>query len=588
MIVRLPAVPESDFPAALVVSRLLESEDSPLALALAARSLPAPETGLEIAGGFSALRIHVACPDSLAGDCGEVPSLVRALADWRPDPASVEKAKTSFLSSEALDREMFHFYVMARGEAIALHGERYLEQVSDGVARVGAKDCARVLEKCFREPRWNACLVNAPERGGPPRGAAAETGAVETLPGGGVGAASRRPGSSAAAVHLAFRGRACAVDGRAPGLVELLMTVLEISPAGKALVRDLEALGARVAFGDNPYVPQDDYLLSPAFAFIRLEAPATRIAEAARLLGRFLAADAVSDEALAEARTALMGELGMRSGSPFYMMRGSMMKALFADHPFASPVFPPPPSMAGATADDLRSLRARFFAQGNVVATIVSPQGGEEARSILEGLVEGLPPGPAIECPALPDSAAPGLVEKKTRKEGAYLAACWFVRSASPAETAAAMVAGEILGRRMQLVLREKLGLAYSIDCGVSPLPGGAVIMAYLGTGAGRLDEARAALEGEIRGLAARSPGDEEIAIARNRLLGRRSRSELSSVNGAYALGLDVVLGDAAEPAALASAIAGTPRGSVVAVIKRSFVWERAVEIRLVPEKQSP
>ena len=589
MLVRLPAVPERDFPAACIAARLVAGEDSPLSRALAERSLRDCETSLETAGGFSALRIHVACPESLLSVCGDLPALVRALADWKPSPDAVEKATTAYLAAEALDREMYHFYIMSHGEAIALHGGRYLEQISEGVSRVGAKDCARALERYFREPQWNACVTGGRgAEGAPPDAPPPAAAAYELLSGGGVAGAARRPGSAAAAIHLLLRGRSCAGEGGEPGLVELLMTLFEVSPGGVSLANGLETLGARVAFGDNPYVPQDDYLLSPAFAFVRLEAPAGRIEEAAGLLGEFLSSDAITEDALVEARAALSGEIGMRSGSPYYTMRVSMMQALFGEHPYAAPLLPSRTALARATADDLRALRAAIFARGNVVATMVSPLERAGAMAVLAGLMERLPPGPAVACPAFPASAPPGPVEKPVRAEGAYLAAGWLVPTESALETAAASVAGEILARRMQRVLREKLGLAYAIDCSVSPLPGGAAVMAYLGTGAARLEEARAALEGEIRGLRERPPEDEEIATAKSRLSGKRSRSELSSVNGAYALGLGVLLGGDGAPVPLGPAVAAAPEAVVRAIVERSFVWERAVELRLVPEKRSP
>jgi len=589
MLVRLPAVPDRDFPAALVASRLVAGEDSPFSRALAERSLRAPETSVETAGGFSALRIRVACPESLLSACGEIPALVRALADWKPSPEEVEKAKAGFLASEALDREMYHFYIMSHGEAIALHGERYLDRISEGVRRVGARECARAFERYFREPQWNACVTRGATAESASRDAPPSTEAsYEPLPGGGVAGEARRPGSAAAAIHLLLRGRSCAGNGEEPGLVELLMTVLEVSPGGVSLASGLEALGARVSFGDNPYVPQDDYLLSPAFAFVRLEGPAERIEEAAGLLGEFLSGDAITEDALVEARAALSAETGMRSGSPYYALRAAMMQALFGDHPYAAPLFPSRPALARTTADDLRVLRAAIFARGNVAATMVSPLERAEAMAVLAGLVDRLPPGPAVACPPFPGPAAPGPVEKPVRAEGAYLAAGWLVPAESAIGTAAASVAAEILARRMQLELREKRGLAYSIDCSASPLPGGAAVTAYLGTGAARLEEARAALEAEIRGLRERPPDDGEIATAKSRLLGKRSRSELSSVNGAYALGLGVLLGGDGAPLPLGPAVASARDEDVRSIVERTLVWERAVEIRLVPEQRSP
>ena len=52
----------------------------------------------------------------------------------------------------------------------------------------------------------------------------------------------------------------------------------------RPLERNLTALGARLAWGDNPFIPYDDYLLSPAHSFVRLETPAGRMSAALNLL----------------------------------------------------------------------------------------------------------------------------------------------------------------------------------------------------------------------------------------------------------------------------------------------------------------
>ena len=595
MLLRMPRVGEKDFPAAMLFPRLLEADDSPLATALAARGLPAPEVGLEIASAFSALRIHVKVPDSLAEACRAIPAIVEGLSGWEPGEERLASAKTAFLASETLDREMYHFYIMSHGEAIALHGDAYREAIADGAARVRPKDCRRLLANASRgAPRWNACLVST--RGaaaGDARDAAGEAAghrhgpfiASTTAPGQGVWAGARREGSAAAAIHLLFAGRACLPGPASPGLVELLLTTLETSAAGRALADDFDRIGARVAFGDNPYVPQDDYLLNPAFAFIRLEAPAGSIAAAADELGRFLSTAAPTEADLDAARGALMGELGMRSGSPFYTMRGAMAKALFGEHPYAAPFLPPPPVMGKATIADLTALRGKLFARGNVIATIVSPLDDADARSILDALMSRFPPGEVSACPTASAPAAPDTIRRTIRKEGAYVAMGWYVPCPSTSETAAAIVAGETLARRMQLELREKRGLAYSIDCSVAPVPGGAVVTAYLATAAARLDEAREALGAEVRGLSERPPDDAEVSIARNRLVGKRSRSELSSANGAYALGFDLLLGGGAYRP-LNALIAGADPSTVRALVASGLARDRASLVELAPEKK--
>ncbi len=629
MLVPFPSVGEEAFPAALLVARMLEGESSPLAEAFKALSLPAPETGLEIHRGFAALRIHVgaAAPgDSARGAVDayrKIPAALEGLADWTPSAGEIDRARVSFLSGEMFDREMYHFYVMSRGYAIALHGARYLSQV-DAAAGVTAKECAAVIEKAFRPLRFNACLVEAksgrgepmpksgppgmpsgmpkmsgmpprtPKASGPPPGTSGAMPpaavsvhprpCIDSLPNGCTVAAVSRPGSPVAALHLMFRGRACAEGGPPTGLAELLVTLLENSVGGKALAEKLDALGARIQFGDNPYMPQDDYLLNPSFAFVRLEAPAKVMREASHLLLTYLLGFEVGGDDLDAAKQSLAREVGMRSTSSIYTMRTTMMEALFRNHPFAKPMFPPPGPLMRMPMADLTALRARIFTGRNLIATLVSPETAVDGCAMLKELLAGSPAGAAVECPSIPEPPPGGFVEKSIRKEGAYIAAGWLARTPAPSGTASLMVAGEVLSRRMQLELREKQGLSYSIECGVTPYPGGAAVIAYLGTGPQRIDAARASLEREIRGLVERPPDEAEIGIAKNRLLGKRGRSELSSINAAYALGFDLLLlGDLPyQPIREIVAVAAVE--DVRAAVVTFMAWDRAIVLKLVPE----
>jgi predicted Zn-dependent peptidase len=136
----------------------------------------------------------------------------------------------------------------------------------------------------------------------------------------------------------------------------------------------------------------------------------------------------------------------------------------------------------------------------------------------------------------------------------------------------------------MQLEMREKEGLAYSIECSGTPLPGGVVLMAYLGTGASKLDEARASLEREVRGLKEHAPDASEIEIVKSRLLGKRARSGLSSINEAYTLGFDVLLGGGAAFHSMNALIGAVTVEDVGSAIGAAMAWDRAVLLRLVPE----
>jgi zinc protease len=582
ILIPFPSVPERLFPASLLVARMLESDGSPLAAKLETLSLPAPETDIEIYRGFSALRIRAGASEAAGGAYAQIPSILESLAGWKPSNEDLDRARVSFLSQEMFDREMYHFYVMSKGEAIALHGERYLSQC-DAVADVTVKECVDVIKRAFQRGRFNACVIQKdPAPGARPR--ETEAPAIETLPNGCTVGAVSRPLSPVAALHILIKGRSCGEGASPRGVSEIVLSLLESSAAGRALSLRLETLGARLQFGDNPYVPQDDYLLNPAFAFVRLEAPARSMGEAAALLADHLLSSAITAEDLDGVRSSLSREVGMRSASPYFTLRNTVMGALFGDHPYAAPLFPAPGVTARVSIEELQALRTRLLAGGNMIATLVSPETSVRSCETLRNIFGRLPAGMAVECPGLPDSVRAAAIEKGIRKEGAYIAAGWFARCAKTSETASLIVAGEVLSRRMQLELREKRGLSYSIDCSVTSFPGGAAAVASLGTGAPRLEEARAALEQEVRLMRERLPGAEEVEIAKNRLLGKRSRSELSSINTAYALGFDLLLSGRAEFHSMNDRIAAVSPEDVLRAVEGTLSWDSAVVVRLVPE----
>lgn len=603
MLIPFPSVDERDFPAALLVSEMLGGPASPLPPLFKAHGLPEPEVSLETHREFSALRIHVDAGETAAAPYDSIPDIVAGLAFWRPTEQAVAETRVSFSSGEMFDREMYHLYVMSNGEGIGLFGKRYVEARSTGIEKVKAGDCARVLKRVFEPLRFNAVLVGA-AASSPNLGVGGPVPLIEALPNGITAAALERPGSPVAALHLLFEGRNCAegaalrggaaegapsrglIETTSPrGLAEFFGTVMRTSRAGAELMKELDAIGARVHFGDNPFVPQDDYILNPAFSFVRLECPVASTDRAISLLVRRILAFDFTSEDLDAAKKTLAREVGMRSGSPGFVLRSAIYRELFGAHPFGASIFPTPPAIQSVTAEELAAFAKTYLVGGNMIASFVSPEEPSRALVRLKPLLSTFPVGPVAACPPIPSQAKSGPIEMPTKKEGAYLSVSWLVSAAGPVESASILVAAEALSRRMQLELREKLGLAYSTDCTAALVPGGAVVFASLGTGAARLAEAQAALGAEIKGFGEHPPDAAEAAIAKSRLIGKRTRSELSSINKAYAIGLDLSLGGTgAGYQSMNGLIASAPLDGVTKVIAGSFSYDKALRVTLVPE----
>ncbi|MBN1163151.1 MAG: insulinase family protein [Candidatus Krumholzibacteriota bacterium] len=579
LLVRLPGMESRDFPAVLLLDRILEGEDSPLAGKFAECSLPLPRLSLEIYSSFCALRLQLKLEEEKEDDYLAVPGLLASLASWKPSPEELEAARVSILSADAFDREKYHYYLMLHGERIGLAGNRYLESSTEGVKNVGPEDMRRLLAGYFDPPLFNGILLQD-ERGPGSTGEAPPAPVSRQLANGCRIASFTRTGSGIAALHILIMRKNCMESGFFPGISVVLNKALENSGAGRELEEKLTALGARLLWGDNPYIPMDDYYLSPAWSFIRLEAPAENMARAIPLMVSHLLQSPLGPADLEDCLKGLGRELAVRSGSPAAILETHIFKELFGGHPYGSALYPSPSSLGGLSASRIDTFRKSCWRGSNLLVTLVSPLGPDKGLEMLEDNFSRFPSGRAVSCPPLPETFSPGVREDSIKKEGVYLAWGFSLRDPSPEGAAALKVAGEVLSRRMQLQIREVEGLAYSTGCGVSVLERSAVAMASLSTRRENLDSALVSLRRQLEQLYLQPPTSQEVITAKNRLLARSARRELSSINQAYALGLDLFLRRGSSQSYWLNRVG---QREVEDMIKESFDPSRGVLIKLIP-----
>ncbi|MBN1884551.1 MAG: insulinase family protein [Candidatus Krumholzibacteriota bacterium] len=579
----LPRVDEPGFPAALVAARILGSPAGPLAGCLDALGLPDPGVSLETHGAFSALRISIDGTAETAGRLEEALAVVLGrLAHWEPDVHAVAAARTAVGASEAFDRERYHYYMMLAGQPVALFGDRYLDAADEGVARVERPDVARLARRRLVDPPFNAVVV-LPGASSAKGEAAAQPVKTTRARNGVLIAATSRPGSPVAALHVLVRDRAMLEREHDGARISLLHGILDHSPAGRKLAGQLERIGARIAWGDNPFISMDDYQVSPAWAFVRLEAPADNFNKAVVLLASFLLQAPVEESGVSAAASRIAVELGARTGRPFFALDRELGRALFGDHPWGTGAFPETAGELSAPA--FERLMRDVYRGENLIVTAVGPRDPEETIRIVEKAFGNLPPGGGAESIRPAAVAGGAVVEETAAIEGIYLRRGWLVVDPEPGETAALRVAAEVLSRRMQEEIRETRGLAYSTGCGARLLPGAVVVSATVGSRAANLDEVSAVLDSLIRSLAEAPPTAEETAAATDRLRGRLARRLLSSVNEAADLGLRLFLYPG-EPGG--ENVTAVDAAAVQAAIVRRLDPAGGVAVRLLPGADEP
>jgi predicted Zn-dependent peptidase len=451
-----------------------------------------------------------------------------------------------------------------------------------GVEKVKPVDIEKLTEKYLGRPKFNGFAASAEvkdvilER---------EEALFEKFPGKLKAGARQREGSPIEALCLLFPGRACAGPADTWGWGgSALHIVLENSKGGKRLEEDLASLGARIQWGDNPYIPMDDYLVNPHWAFLRLEAPACSMENAAALLAAFMEDYEITADDVAIAAPALAREYSMRSKQSSPALKNAVYPKLFAGHPWGLPLIPAPGHSAGIDAEVLGGIRKQLHRSSGSVVTIVSPSTREESMALLRRMFgEYRTDGNAV-CPDLVPAREVRLMEGESPGSGLQLAVSWRIDGMTNKMFAAMAVAAEALSRRMQLDIRETRGLAYSTGCSMTRVSSRAVVTARLGTRPGNSEEAETALEEVVRGIEVDPLTPAETAAARSRLVSRLSRRELSSAGEALGMALDGLYRGGIDGLALISSV----HPDEVAAMADRLAWDSALITRLLPGEKAP
>ncbi len=554
ILVRIPGgINSNNLARSIILADILSSDNLPIMGELKAMRIQPPHVNLEAHKGFAALRFHFPSLTENEVEYSGIPLTLKGLSRWKPSSVQVESARASYLSADAFDREKFHYYIMLNGEMMSLLGGSFLNEYIKGVEKVDREDIGDLLKKTFEEIRYNACLV----RNGPRRFTELikqEKGVIETLANGCVVSARRRRGSEIAALSILIKNRNCLETIFVPGSSIALHGLLEMSEKGGELSQKLEFLGARIEWGDNPYIPMDDYRLNPSFSFIRLEAPSASFEEALRLLIDYILDPEFDQSDIGVVQRRLAMEFAVRSGSPLFRVKELFYHKLLGRHPFANSIFPDKKYWEKMSLEKLQKYRKDYFRGDNIIATLVSGDLPGESIKILSDLFSSFSAGNnKMEygedngawkelssdsiCPHFPERYMKGRYEFSSPGSGAYLMAGFAAPVCDPEEMAAILVTSEILNSRVQSEIREHLGLAYSTGCSAKQVKGGGIISVYLGTRVQNVGKAREEMKKQIGRLVSERPDKNEVIIAINRINSTMARRGLSSINQAFSFG---------------------------------------------------
>ncbi len=347
-------------------------------------------------------------------------------------------------------------------------------------------------------------------------------------------------------VRVVFAAGSARDDGK-PGIAQLSNGLLSEGADGldaDAIAQRFEGLGAQFGSG----IDRD-----MAWVSLRSLSEAKLVTPALDLLAKLLRHPDFPAQAFERERQRMLIALQEQEEKPEQIAENAFYKALYGNHPYATPPEGTVDSLKALTRDDVQGFHKQYYVAHNALIAIVGALDRKGAEKLAETVAGSLPEGAAA--PALPvvkDLAAAEDIRKQhpSTQTHVYVGQPGLARG--DADYFALYVANHVLGgsglvSRLSDEIREKRGLSYSVYSYFFPMAQKGPFLMGLQTRNDQADEAQRLLRETLAKYRAEGPSDTELTAAKRNITGgfplridsNSKILEYLSVIGYYNLPLD-------------------------------------------------
>lgn len=233
-------------------------------------------------------------------------------------------------------------------------------------------------------------------------------------------------------------------------------------------------------------------------------------------------------------RSQILSGIRSRERDPRTTAAHKWAKTLYGEHPYSRRDEGTAESLSTLTPDDVRQLYTRMFARDNLRVGIVGAIDEDSARALLDLLFGDLPAGPRL----LPVKDVDMKFGEKIHVEydlpQTSIQLAWPGVSRDDPGFFAAYVMNHILGggtfsSRLYDEIREKRGLAYSVDSYLINYRHASTLGISTATRADRADETLGIIRREVDRMAENGPNADELAAAKKTIIGGYAVANLTS-----------------------------------------------------------
>jgi zinc protease len=309
-------------------------------------------------------------------------------------------------------------------------------------------------------------------------------------------------------------------DGARPGLAMFTSAMLEEGAGdldANAIAEQFDRLGANAAFGS---------LRDMATASLRSLTEERLLAPAVQTFAQLLREPSFPAAALERVRKQMVVGLRHESQSPATIASNAFYRALYADHPYATPPSGTMPSVLALGRDQLMAFHRRYYVGRNAVVAIVGAVDRQQAQALAEQVVGSLPAGEAAAPlpPVAPLTAASSQHIEHQATQTHLLLGQPGMRRGDP-DYFALYLGNHILGgsglvSRISDEIREQRGLSYSAYSAFSPMAAEGPYLLSLQTKNESREEALEVLRATLARFIAEGPSEAELTAAKKNITG--------------------------------------------------------------------
>lgn len=336
-------------------------------------------------------------------------------------------------------------------------------------------------------------------------------------------------------------------DGDEPGLARLTNSLLAEGAGGLSA----DAIADR--FADVGAEFGNDALRDMSILTLRSLSEPAALDPAVQTLATVLAKPDFPADALERERRRMLVALQAEAQSPNEVAEKAFYKAVYGDHPYASPPSGTREGLEGISAEDVKAFHARYFVGANAVVAIVGDLTRKRAEALAEQVVGALPKGePAPPLPMVEPINKPITVriDHPSVQSHVHMGLPGMRRHDPdyfPLYVGNHVLGGSGLVSLLAKEVREQRGLSYSVGSSFSPMAVEGPFQMELQTRNDQVDEAVGVLNATLAGFVAQGPGAEALDRGIKNLTGsfplriatNRSVASHLAMMGFYDLPLD-------------------------------------------------